>query len=174
MTLAEAIQSVDMDEIIDRMNAYAISRLKSVGAKTFDGMSPVDFVGDLILKVMEGDRDWSKAECSFREFLFGCLKSDISNFFRTLKHKYTSEFPEMPINGMSLNIDGKRSQVSELLKQEGADDNELMVFEYWMDGIYKPADIAADLGVPVEDIYVIIKRLERKRTKIEQQATNII
>jgi DNA-directed RNA polymerase specialized sigma24 family protein len=174
MTLAEAIQSVDMDEIIDRMNAYAISRLKSVGAKSFDGRSPVDFVGDLILKVMEGERDWAKAECSFKEFLFGCLKSDISNFFRTLKHKHTNELPEIPVSGISLNIDGKRSQVSELLKQKGADDDELMVFEYWMDGIFKPAEIAADLGAPVEGIYVIIKRLERKRKKIEQQAINII
>ena len=74
MTLAEAIQSVDMDEIIDSMNAYAISRLNSVSEKTFNGRSSVDFVGDLILKVMEGKRDWDKAECSFKEFLFGCLK----------------------------------------------------------------------------------------------------
>ena len=43
-----------------------------------------------------------------------------------------------------------------------------------MDGIFKPAIIAAELGVPVKDIYVIIKRLERKRKKIEQQAINII
>jgi DNA-directed RNA polymerase specialized sigma24 family protein len=174
MTLAEAIQSEDMDEIIDRMNAYAISRLKSIGAKTFDGRSPVDFVGDLILKVMEGERDWAKAECSFREFLFGCLRSDISNFFTTLKHKHTNDFPEIPVEKISMNVDEKRNKISELFRQEGADDDELKVFEYWMDGIFKPAEIADDLGVPVKKIYTIIKRLERKRVKIETQAFNII
>lgn len=174
MNLAEAIQLENMDEIIDSMNAYAISVLKSVGVKDFNGRHPVDFVGDLLLKVMEGTRDWNKAECSFKEFLFGCLKSDISSFFKSKRRHSSSEFPEIPVNGHSINFEEKKNQVAELLKQEGADDDELMVFEYWMDGIFKPAVIAADLGVPVEGIYVIIKRLERKRKKIEQQAINII
>jgi len=174
MNLAEEIQSVDMDAIIDSMNAYAISRLKSVGEKNFNGRSPIDFVGDLILKVMEGKRDWNKAECSFKEFLFGSLKSDISNFFRTSKRIHLGELPEIPVNGNSVNIEEKRKEVSELLKQEGADDDELTVFEYWMDGIFKPADIAKDLGVAVKEVYVIIKRLERKREKIQTQLTNII
>lgn len=174
MILSEAIQSENMDEIIDSMNAYAISVLKSVGVKDFNGKHPVDFVGDLLLKVMEGTRDWNKAECSFKEFLFGCLKSDISSFFKTKKRHNADEFPEIPVNGQSINFEEKKIQVVELLKQEGADDDELMVFEYWMDGIFKPAEIAADLGVSVEGIYVIIKRLERKRKKIEQQAINII
>lgn len=174
MNLAEAIQSVDMDQIIDSMNAYAISRLKSVGVKNFNGKHPIDFVGELILKVMEGKRDWSKAECSFKEFLFGCLKSEISNFFITNRSTTYDELPEIPVNGGSNNIVEKRKQVSELLKQEGADDDELTVFEYWMDGIFKPSDIAEDLGVDVKEIYKIIKRLERKREKIKMQAINIV
>ena len=174
MNLAEAIQSVDMDEIIDSMNAYAISRLKSVGVKNFNGRHPIDFVGDLILKVMEGKRDWSKAECSFKEFLFGCLKSEITNFFRTNRNITVGELPDVPVNRGSINIEEKRKQVSELLKQEGADDDELTVFEFWMDGIFKPAEIAKDLGVDVKEIYKIIKRLERKREKIEPQAINIV
>jgi len=174
MNLAQAIQSENMDEIIDSMNAYAISRLKSVGEKSFNGRSPLDFVADIILKVMEGTRNWDSAECSFKLFLFGCLKSDIFNFFKTLKNKHTNELPEFPVNGSSINIEEKRKQVSELLKQAGAEDAELTVFEYWMDGIFKPADIAKDLGIDVKEVYVIIKRLERKREKIETQAITII
>lgn len=71
MNLTEAIQSVDMNKVIDSMNAYAISLLKSAGAKNFNGKEPIDFVGEVILKVMEGKRDWTKAQCSFKEFLFG-------------------------------------------------------------------------------------------------------
>lgn len=174
MNLTEAIQSVDMEEVIDRMNAYAISLLKSVGVKDFNGKEPIDFVGDVILKVMEGKRDWTKAQCSFPEFLFGCLKSEISNFFATNKNIYNSELSETPSNGQSLNVEDKRNQVSELLKQEGADDDELTVFEYWMDGITKPAEIAKDLGIDVKEVYKITKRLERRLPKIQTQVANII
>lgn len=174
MNLTEAIQSVDMDEVIDRMNAYAISLLKSVGIKNFNGKEPIDFVGDVILKVMEGKRDWSKAQCPFEEFLFGCLKSEISNFFTTNKNIYSDELPDIYSNEESFNADEKRNQVSELLEQEGADDDELTVFEYWMEGITKPAKIAEDLGIDVKKVYKITKRLVRRLPKIQTQVINII
>lgn len=174
MNLTEAIQSVDMEEVIDRMNAYAISLLKSVGVKNFNGKEPIDFVGDVILKAMEGKRDWAKAECSFTEFLFGCLKSEISNFFTTNKNIYDNEFPDFRSNEQSFNVEDKRTQISELLKQEGADDEELTVFEYWADGITKSAEIAKDLGIDVKEVYKITKRLERRLPKIQTQAANII
>lgn len=174
MNLTEAIQSVDIDEVIDRLNAYAISLLKSVGVKNFNGKEPIDFVGDVILKVMEGKRDWAKAQCPFKEFLFGCLKSEINNFFTTNKNIYEDELPDIPSNEQSLNAEEKRNQISELLKKEGADDDELTVFEYWADGITKPAEIAKDLGIEVKEVYKITKRLERRLPKIQTQVTNII
>jgi len=174
MNLTEAIQSVNLEEIIDSMNAFAISRLKSIVVKNFNGKQPIDFVGDLILKVMEGKRDWNKAQCSFKEFLFGCLKSEINNFFTTNKNIYVDELPDVSLNGESSNIEEKKKQVSDLLKQEGADGDELTVFEYWMDGIFKPAEIAKDLGIDVKEVYNITKRLERRLPKIQTQAINII
>lgn len=174
MNLTEAIQSVDMEEVLDRMNAYAISRLKSVGVKSFNGKEPIDFVGDVILKVIEGKRDWATAKCSFTEFLFGCLKSEINNFFSSNKNLYEDELPDISSIEQSINIEHKRKQVSELLKQEGADDDELTVFECWADGITKPAEIAKDLGIDVKEVYNITKRLERRLPKIQIQVTNII
>lgn len=174
MNLTEAIQSIHIEEVIDRMNAYAISLLKSVGVKNFNGKEPIDFVGDVILKVMEGKRDWSKAQCSFTEFLFGCLKSEINNFFKTQKYIYDNELPEIPSNGHYSNDENKRNQVFELLKQEGADDNELLIFEYWVDGISKPKEIAKDLGIEVKEVYNITKRLERRLPKIQTQIENIL
>lgn len=174
MNLIEAIQSVDMDEIIDRMNAYAISRLKSVGIKNFNGRLPEDFVQDLILKVLEGTRDWSKAKCSFELFLFGCLKSEIDNFFTTSKYNYTDKIPELSINGQISTFDQDRQEIPIRLKEEGADDEELIVFEYWMDGITKPSQIAADLGINVKDIYNITKRLERRIQKIKPHLTSLL
>lgn len=174
MNLTEAIQSVDMDKVIDSMNAYAISLLKSVGAKNLNGKEPIDFVGEVILKVMEGKRDWTKAQCSFKEFLFGCLKSEINNFFKMNKIIYDSELTDIPSSGHSLIEEDKRSQVFELLKREGADDDELIIFECWVDGITKPKEIAKDLGIEVKVVYNITKRLERRLLKIRTKVENII
>ena len=173
MDLAEAIRLADMGAIIDSLNAYANSRLKSVGIKDFNGKEPIDFVGELILKVIESERDWSKAQCTLKEFLFGCLKSEIYNFFKKKKIRF-EEFPEIPAVEIGNGIEEKRSKVTELLKQEGADDDELTVFEYWMDGIFKSAEIAKDLGVDVKEIYNITKRLERNLNKIQSQAIDIV
>ncbi|HRY34037.1 MAG TPA: hypothetical protein P5531_13805 [Bacteroidales bacterium] len=174
MNLIDAIQSVDMEEIIDSMNAYAINRLKCVGVKNFHGKEPIDFVGDLILKVIEEKRDWSKAKCSFKEFLFGCLKSEISNYFKTNKYTFVDEILDVSSDGQAPNVEEQRRYVSSLLKKEGADDDELTVFEYWMDGISKPSEIAFDLGIDVKEVYKITKRLERRLPKIQTQVINII
>ena len=135
MNLAEAIQSENMDEIIDSMNAYAISVLKSVGVKDFNGKHPVDFVGDLLLKVMEGTRDWDKAECSFKEFLFWLFKKRYFKFFKTRKRlQFNWISPENPYKWSSYKLWREENQIDELLKQEGADDDELIVLNTgWME-----------------------------------------
>ncbi|MBK1439975.1 sigma-70 family RNA polymerase sigma factor [Parapedobacter sp. ISTM3] len=174
MNLCDALQSVDLDDLIKRLTLYASSRLRSVGVKDFDGKEPVDFVGDLFLKVMEGTRDWEKANCSFTEFMFGCLKSELSNFFNGTSIGQTQDLQGIELDSGQNDFKEEREQVSELLKRAGADDNELLVFEYWLDGIYKPAEIAGDLGIDVKEIYVITKRLERRLPKIRVQAKSII
>ncbi|MDX3917219.1 sigma-70 family RNA polymerase sigma factor [Olivibacter sp. SDN3] len=174
MNLVEAIQSIDLDAVIDRMNAYALNRLGSVGIKSFNGKEPVDFVGDVILKVIEGTRDWDNATCSFDDFLFGCLKSEISNFFKSNRVKYDDELPELMASNSEYDFEKKRLRLGELLKEAGADDEELTVFECWMDGMYKPAEISSDLGVEVKVIYNVTKRLQRTLSKIKSEAKNII
>lgn len=174
MDITEAIKSVDMEAVIDKMNAYAFSLLKTVGIKNFNGKEPIDFVGEVLLKVIDGQRDWTIAKCSFTEFLFGCLKSEIYNFFKTNKYIISDELPELPTNEESYNFIAEKNQISALLKQEGADDDELLVFECWMDGMNKPAEIAKDLGIDAKDVYRITKRLERRLPKIQKSITNII
>jgi hypothetical protein len=174
MDVSEALRSPDMDEIIDAMNAYAISRLNSVKLKDFNGKQPVDFVGDLLLKVAEGTRDWSKAKCTFREFLFGCLRSDIDSFFNTKKNIHTNKFPKDTIDGHSENHGEEKSKLVDLLKQAGADEIELTLFECWMDGITKPSEIKKETGLEITVIYASIKRLERRIEKTKEQAKHII
>lgn len=171
MNVEEAIQSVDMDEVINRLNAYAYSVLKSMRVKDFAGKEPIDFVGDVLLKVIEEKRDWNKAKCSFTEFLFGCLRSEIYNFFKTHKYHFVDELPEIISTDQLSNIEYEKNKVIEVLKLDGITDDEILVFECWMDGLKKPREIAKDLGVDVKEVYNITKRLERRliknKTKIE-------
>lgn len=174
MNLADEIQSIDLEDVIDRMNAYAIGKLRQVRLKDFDGKEPVDFVGEVILDVLEGTRDWEKAKCTFREFLFGCLRSKIDGFFNKSKHHADIEFPEIEDAILTYDYEEKRKQLAGLLKDTGADDEQLLVFECWMDGMKKPVEIATDLGMDVSEIYNITKRLLRSIEKIKTQAKSII
>tara|TARA_R110000868_G_scaffold312820_3_gene573799 strand:- start:15976 stop:16599 length:624 start_codon:yes stop_codon:yes gene_type:complete len=174
MNLYDELQSIDLDDLLDRLTSYATNRLKSAGLKDLGGKEPFDFVGDLLLKVIEGTRDWENANCSFTDFMFGSLRSEISNFLKGSLVGQTQDLLESHAYNNQDDIKEERQQVSELLQQAGADDDELMVFEYWLDGICKPREIAEDLGIDVKEIYRTVKRLERRLPKIREQAKSII
>ncbi len=174
LNLLELFESPEIDDIIDRLNAYAISRLKLVDIKSFNGKEPSDFVGDLILKVIEGQRDWSKAQCTFKEFLFGCLKSDINSFFKSQKYIVDEEIIDVKSDEQQQNIEEERKLISNFLKQDDADDDELLIFEIWVEGITKPSEIAKEFGIDVKEVYNITKRIERRLSKIRNKAKNIL
>ena len=174
MNLADEIHAIDLEDVIDRLNAYAIGKLRQAQLKDFDGKEPIDFVGEVILDVLEGKRDWQKAKCTFREFLFGCLRSKIDGFFNKTKHHADIELPEIEDTILNYDYEEKRKQLAGLLRDTGADDEQLIVFECWMDGMKKPLEIATDLGIDVNEIYNITKRLLRSIEKIKTQAKSII
>lgn len=174
MNLQEELQSTNLDDLIDRLTLYATSRLKLMGIKDFQGREPFDFVGDLLLKVLEGTRDWEKAKCSFRDFMFGCLKSEISNFFTLHPAGQNLDLTGLDQSEPQSDYDEVESRIVEMLKSTGADDNELILFDYWLEGTIKPSEIALDLGIDVKEVYVITKRLERRLQKIRTKAKEIL
>lgn len=167
MTLEEALHNNDMNEIMDSMTAYVYSRIKTIGVKDLEGKTPEDFVGEILMKVAEGERDWSKAKCSFKDFLFGCLKSHLYNFFQTFEQKYEAELNEIESRSVSENESESKNIAIQKLKEDGADQDEIDVFECWIEDIDKPAEIAELLGKNVKEIYNITKRLERKMPKLK-------
>jgi DNA-directed RNA polymerase specialized sigma24 family protein len=174
MTLEEALHTHDMEEIMNSMTAYVYSRIKTIGVKDLGGKTPYDFVGEVLLKVLEGDRDWSKAKCPFKEFLFGCLKSHLDNFFKSYRQVYNDELPEIQVAEVIGDGSESKNAVIEMFKKDGADTDEIDVFECWIDGIRKPAEIADLCGIKINDVYNITKRLERRRLKILPQITRIL
>lgn len=169
MTLEEALHNNNMNEIMDSMTAYVYGRIKTIGVKDLEGKTPEDFVGEVLMKVAEGERDWSKAKCSFKDFLFGCLKSHLHNFFKSFEQKYEEELPGIESGTISENESELKQIVIQKLKAEGADQVEIDVFECWIEGMDKPAEIAELLEKNVKEIYNITKRLERKIPKLQTQ-----
>jgi len=156
------------------MLSYASYRLNSEDVKDFDGKDPLDFVSDIFLKVLENKRDWNNAKCPFVEFLFGCLKSEISNYFKTNKRKIDDvEIEDIPDNNFESNEEQK-NLIIHMLKEEKADDDELIIFDYWIDGMTKANLIAKDLGISEKEVYNITRRLERKLKKIQPKAIKVL
>ncbi len=174
MTLEEALHNNDMNDIMDSMTAYVYGRIKTIGLKDLEGKTPEDFVGEVLMKVAEGERDWLKAKCSFKVFLFGCLKSHLSNFFVTFEQKYETELPDIDSGIESENESELKQIIIQKLKEGGADQDELDMFECWMDGINKPSEVADLLGKDVQAIYNIKKRLERKLPKLQTQIIKFV
>jgi len=167
MTVKQALETENMEFVIKKMERYALAQLKATRIKDFNGKQPADFVGDVILKVAEGIRKWDSSKLSFADFLFGCLKSEISNFFTSRRVRHTADLPEnMSAVRSRKDIAGERSEVSELLEGAGANSEELIVFECWLDGMTKPSEIARDLGIPVETVYKIGDRLRIRLSKV--------
>jgi len=167
MTLEEALRNNDMNEIMDSMTAYVYGRIKTIGVKDLEGKTPEDFVGEVLMKVAEGERDWSKAKCSFKDFLFGCLKSHLYNFFNSYEQKYEAELPDIESES---EIESELKNIAlQKLKEAGADQDEIDVFECWIEYINKPAEIAELLGKDVKEVYNITKRLERKMPKLQTE-----
>jgi DNA-directed RNA polymerase specialized sigma24 family protein len=174
MTLEEALHNNNMNEIMDSMTAYVYVRIKTIGVKDLEGKTPEDFVGEVLMKVAEGERDWSKAKCSFKDFLFGCLKSHLYNFFKSFEQKYEAELPDHESGTVSENESELKQIAIQKLKKDGADQDEIDVFECWIEDLNKPAEIAELLGKNVKEIYNITKRLERKMTKLQTQILKFV
>ncbi len=174
MTLEEALHTNDMNEIIDSMTAYVYGRIKTIGVKDLEGKQPEDFVGEVLMKVAEGDRDWTKAKCSFKEFLFGCLKSHLNNFFKSFEHVYEAELPDIKSGEEAGNESELKNIAIQTLIDDGADENEVNVFECWIDGINKPSEIAELLEMNVKEVYNITKRLVRRMPKLKSQIIKFV
>lgn len=172
MTIEEAILSHDIGDIVNRMTLYAKEKFRLSDIKILQGKEPFDFVQDVLCKSLEGKRNWDESKCTFVEFLFGCLRSEISNFFSS-KHISHQELPDN-LSECGENMDEEILEITNTLKQEGADDDEIILFTYWVDGIYKPSIISEDLGVDVKCILNITKKLRRRLIKVHSKVRQII
>lgn len=174
----------ELNELILRMRAFANKRLGNFN-DNHDGQQKLDFVFGVFEKALTDIRKWKKDEFEFEDFLFGVLRSEISAYHEKIKRRkppeenleenesYILELPvyieEVGYDDESFkNIDNKKQKdrYVKLLESSGASDLEMLIFECWCEGIEKPAEIADFLEIDISDIYNAVKRLERRKSKL--------
>ncbi|WP_179343363.1 hypothetical protein [Winogradskyella ursingii] len=188
--VADVFSSYTVDQLnslVLRMRAFAKKKLGDYN-DNHDGQQKLDFVFNVFQKALNDIRKWDKDKCDFENFLFGVLKSEISAYHEKVKRRkppeeedgseesYILDIPvfseEVGQDDLSFNeIDNKKLKENyvTLLKDSGASDLEMLIFECWCEDIYKPSDIAGFLEVETTEVYSALKRLERRKSKLNSQ-----
>ena len=188
--VADVFNSYTIDQLNDlvlRMRAFAKQRLGDYG-DNHEGQQKLDFVFNVFQKALTDIRKWDKDKCNFENFLFGVLKSEISAYHEKAKRRkppeeedendesYILDIPvyseEIGFDDLSFDeIDNKKLKENyvTLLKDSGASDLEMLIFECWCENIYKPNEISAFLEVDITEVYNAVKRLERRKGKLNSQ-----
>lgn len=175
----EAIALTVTVPFFKKLTAYTIKRFRfQFGIlcdrkRTFKEKLVEDIVSDLILSFLdEGGRNWYKDKHpSFEGQLFSSLDSEISNFVKTkFKATIDLEYETEDFKGDFESLEYKQmyNQCMKALEDNGADIDELLVFECISKGLAR-RDIAAELNIPPESVTVIRKRLDRKISILRNQ-----
>jgi len=82
------LKKLNLPLITEKMTKYATSILRHVDKKSMQGLEPLDFAQQVLLKVCDGTRNWDTAKTDNMEvFLMMNLKSECVNFITKLKRK---------------------------------------------------------------------------------------
>ena len=185
--LFQVFQSTDWDDLYLRLEAFIIYTLKYKYGVEKKKEQLQSIAHEIISEVMDlifvsGTRNWSKETCpSFNSFIFGVVKSHINNSYSSSKkhstvaiedvqHETEKKHSYKPHN---LGDNELRELVFNELKNMGADDDELLVFECMTDGIMKPENIREELGITASEMNNILRRLNRKTLKLKNKKLDI-
>lgn len=193
--ILQELESIDLNELLDRMEDYVRTRFYSRSERDREGFDYLDFCYNVLMKACTGTRNWDKEKTSFENFIFGALKSDLYNFFRSQKNKkeqdngdqtstqevYLIELNDFvdleEIQSQDTNQDIDFETISEnslnYLKHQGADEVEIGIFECWLAGYEKPQEIAELCGITTAEVNNAVKRLSRKTIKLKEQWKNL-
>ena len=191
--IIETLDSIDLKALLDRMEDYVRNRFYDKSDQNKNGLQFQDFCQDVFRKACDGTRKWNMKKCSFENFVFGTLRSDLSYFFKRgttrpddddnddefeqmeetyitdVYHNVHIELYTNDENFAKIDDDIIIKQWISSLREQGADELEIEIFECWTAGIKTPREVADYCDLPIKEINNIYKRLRRKKIKIDTQ-----
>jgi|TARA_R110002033_G_scaffold158028_2_gene194172 RNA polymerase sporulation-specific sigma factor len=189
--IIEQLNAIDIKRLLNKMELYVRDRFYDKSDRNKRGFQFQDFCQQTLTKACDGTRKWKPDNCSFEQFIFWALQSDLDSFFKKFKRteltlektpqsEYIINLPnyieEKSIDDSSFEKIDEKVQLQEWIKQlkdQGADKDELEMFEFFAAGIDKPKEIAELLDKPIEVIYTISRRLRRKKIKLNEKWTSL-
>jgi len=153
------------------------------------GWEAEDFIQAAIKKALSQDRMWKSEENTLFEFLKNIISSDINNLAEKVENKIESRasgIPEETAGHKIVNISDLQVRRSDwpdahLLQEQETHERELIqaqVGDHPLDkaiikvviesGLSRSSDIAAELGIPVSEVYKAKRRLRRKCQSLEE------
>ncbi|WP_090256906.1 hypothetical protein [Roseivirga pacifica] len=181
--LQEAAQKEDWEQLWINLIAFSIKRLITrygiKGSKDeLLALAEKKLSEVLSLTLVEGTRNWNTDEYpTFKDFLESVIDSHINNSFRKASPK---ESPDLDIPDASNDLSPEdsvlykelRSEAYDFLLENGASDDELMIFECMADGIIKPKAIRKDLGMSETDFHNAWRRLKPRILKLRKKLSS--
>ncbi|UUW08373.1 hypothetical protein NLG42_19965 [Flavobacterium plurextorum] len=176
-----ALQEVYTSEFYAILFKHAIIRLKTVFAikynhqKGFRGIMIEDMINDTIEAFLrEGGRNWYLDKFpDFRKQIISALDSVISNTLNAELDKANETF-EIMDNDVEMSFDDSDYQsllsiCHDELTAMGATDDELLLFEPYIINGMKRNDLSELLGIGIDELTNIKKRLDRKLPFIKEK-----
>lgn len=151
-------------------NKYYVASEKGLGGKTAE-----DFAEEIIEKLLTGERNWNKKN---HPELFSQFKSSIDshvyNFMikkRLIESSFDHEIKDSHIPESEDIIELEDYAINVLASLKASDD-EILVFQCQIGGLFKPSEIADELGISAQEVYNIKKRLNRKLPELQKRLRN--
>lgn len=176
-----ALQEVYTSEFYAILFKHAIIRLKTVFGikynhqKGFRGIMIEDMINDTIEAFLrEGGRNWYLDKFpDFRKQIISALDSVISNTLNAELDKANETF-EIMDNDVEMSFDDSDyqsllSMCHDELTAMGATDDELLLFEPYIINGMKRNDLSELLGIGIDELTNIKKRLDRKLPFIKEK-----
>jgi DNA-directed RNA polymerase specialized sigma24 family protein len=180
----EALDAADWEDISSKLLHYALHLMETKTVQRLpDGMTAEDVVVAIIEKVYSGHRKWNPERVpDLLFYLKRVLESDLSGHGLLDPRKVENE-PDYRENDEILDkLEDKPDTeayiddepFTQALYHEIKDDDELELIVAALElDITRPADIAKETGIPVENIYIAQRRLKRKAKRAKQRMQEV-
>lgn len=177
--LQELINNIDWNKVLP--NLYASTRRmmykrflsdpdKGIFSRTFK-----DFVHDAITLFIEGKRKWPKS-INIEQFFLSTIRSIISKHIGKHYNNISIDATDddiLKFHYESLNINFDVVKIKRIICSKlDKDEISINVFDCWVEGIYKPAEIRELYGYSEPDYNNAKKRLDRVLVDIRKHLKN--
>mgnify|MGYP003624379281 CR=1 FL=1 len=184
--LQDAVQEVFTPEFNSRLIKYAIYRINTKFdikydlSRGFRGIMVEDMISELMLSFVreDGGRNWNKTMFpDFIEQVISSLDSQISNTIDKELEKTAQSNTNIEDCNISAEDNGNYEELLELslkfLEEQGASDEELLLFEPYVVHGMKRSDIAKENGITEQEATNIKKRLVRRMPALREMLKDI-